>query len=60
MRGSVSEQGGIKAARMVSAWATENRLVLAHVKTGDKSKGNERSTITAVPELLEMIALRKH
>jgi predicted transposase YbfD/YdcC len=53
MRGSVSEQAGIKAAHVVSAWATENRLVLAQVKTSDKS--NE---ITAIPELLGMIALK--
>jgi predicted transposase YbfD/YdcC len=53
MRGSVGKQAGIKAAHMVSAWATENRLVLAQVKTEDKS--NE---ITAIPELLGMIALK--
>jgi hypothetical protein len=38
---------------MVSAWAAENRLVLAQVKTQDKS--NE---ITAIPCLLELIALK--
>ena len=38
---------------MVGAWATENRLVFAQVKTGEKS--NE---ITAIPALLEMIALK--
>jgi predicted transposase YbfD/YdcC len=37
----------------VSAWATENRLVFAQVKTEEKS--NE---ITAIPALLEMIALK--
>jgi predicted transposase YbfD/YdcC len=38
---------------LVSAWATENRLVFAQVKTEEKS--NE---ITAIPTLLEMIALK--
>jgi predicted transposase YbfD/YdcC len=40
------------------AWATENRLVFAQVKTGEKSKENEVSTITAIPTLLEKIALK--
>jgi predicted transposase YbfD/YdcC len=31
--------------------------VFAPVKTGETSKGNEVSTITAIPTLLEMIAL---
>ena len=37
---------------MVSAWATENRLVLAQTKVNEKS--NE---ITAIPELLSQLAL---
>ena len=37
---------------MVSAWATENRLVLGQVKVNDKS--NE---ITAIPELLKVLEL---
>lgn len=37
---------------MVSAWATESRLVLGQVKTPEKS--NE---ITAIPELLQSLAL---
>jgi predicted transposase YbfD/YdcC len=41
-----------KAIHMVSAWATENRLVFAQVQTEEKS--NE---ITAIPELLEQIAI---
>jgi predicted transposase YbfD/YdcC len=41
----------------VSAWATENRLVFGQVKTDGKSKGNEVSTITAIPTLLEKVAL---
>jgi predicted transposase YbfD/YdcC len=32
--------------------------VFAQVKTEEKSKGNEVSTITAIPTLLEMIALK--
>jgi predicted transposase YbfD/YdcC len=42
----------------VSAWATENRLVIVQIKTEEKSKGNEVSIITAIPALLEMIALK--
>ena len=38
---------------MVSAWATANRVVLGQVKTEDKS--NE---ITAIPELLDVLALK--
>lgn len=37
---------------MVSAWATANRLVLGQVKVDNKS--NE---ITAIPELLKLLAL---
>ena len=40
------------AIHMVSAWAAENRLVLAQVKTDEKS--NE---ITAIPELLKLLDL---
>jgi predicted transposase YbfD/YdcC len=43
---------GSKALHVVSAWATENRLVFGQVKTDEKS--NE---ITAIPELLEKLAL---
>jgi hypothetical protein len=59
MKGSVDKQGGIKAAYLVSAWATENRMVLVQMKTDDKSKGNEVSAITAIPEVLRMIALKR-
>ena len=38
---------------MVSAWATENRLVLGQIKTEEKS--NE---ITAIPELLSVLELK--
>ena len=37
---------------MVSAWATENALVLGQFKTEEKSK-----EITAIPELLELLEL---
>jgi predicted transposase YbfD/YdcC len=40
------------ALHMVSAWATSHRMVLAQVKTGEKS--NE---ITAIPEVLRMLDL---
>ena len=41
------------AISMVSAWATNNRLVLGQVKVDEKS--NE---ITAIPELLKVLSLR--
>ena len=41
---------GKKAIHMVSAWATQNKLVLGQVKVNEKS--NE---ITAIPELLEAL-----
>lgn len=53
IRGSFDRQRGLKAAHLASAWASENRLVLAQVKVDEKS--NE---ITAIPELLSMIALQ--
>jgi predicted transposase YbfD/YdcC len=53
IRGSLDTYAGLKAAHMVSAYATEQRLVFAQVKTDDKS--NE---ITAIPELLTMFALK--
>ncbi len=43
---------GKNAIHMVSAWATENRLVLAQSKVDEKS--NE---ITAIPELLKVLEL---
>jgi predicted transposase YbfD/YdcC len=45
-------KAGSKAIHIVSAWATENRLVFGQVKTDEKS--NE---ITAIPTLLEKVAL---
>ena len=37
---------------MVSAWATENRLVLGQLKVDEKS-----NCITAIPELIKMLEL---
>jgi hypothetical protein len=45
-------KAGGKASRIVSAWATENRLVFGQVKTEEKSE-----EITAIPTLLEKVAL---
>ena len=44
---------GKKAIHMVSAWATQNKLVLGQVKVNEKS--NE---ITAIPELLEALYIK--
>jgi len=44
---------GKKAIHMVSAWATENNVVLGQVKTDEKS--NE---ITAIPQLLQVLSLQ--
>ena len=52
LRGSQDQPLGKKAIYMVSAWAEENHLVLGQRKVDDKS--NE---ITAIPELLRMLAL---
>jgi predicted transposase YbfD/YdcC len=51
-RRSYDRQGGKAAIHMVSAWASDNRLVLGQKKVNDKS--NE---ITAIPELLEVLAV---
>jgi predicted transposase YbfD/YdcC len=50
--GSFNAKTGEKAIHMVSAWATQNRLIFGQVKTADHS--NE---ITAIPSLLDMLAL---
>ncbi len=52
LRRSHDGANGKKALHMVSAWAAENRLVLAQVAVDEKS--NE---ITAIPELLKLLAL---
>jgi predicted transposase YbfD/YdcC len=50
VRGSGNKRRGDKAIHLVSAWAAKNRIMLAQVKTEDKS--NE---ITAIPQLLKML-----
>jgi predicted transposase YbfD/YdcC len=52
LRRSMDETLGKRAIHMVSAWASENRLVLAQQKVDEKS--NE---ITAIPALLEMLEI---
>ncbi len=52
LRRSHDKTLGMKAIHMVSAWATDNRLVLGQIKVDDKS--NE---ITAIPALLNMLDL---
>jgi len=52
LRRSHNKTIGKNAIHMVSAWATENRLVLAQSKVDEKS--NE---ITAIPELLKVLEL---
>lgn len=52
LRRSHDHAAGKKALHMVSAWAVENRLVLAQMATEEKS--NE---ITAIPVLLQQLAL---
>jgi len=53
LRHSNDRGAGKSAIYMVSAWATNNRLVLGQHKTDEKS--NE---ITAIPELLSRLALQ--
>jgi predicted transposase YbfD/YdcC len=52
LRGSDDQRLGKRAIYMVSAWATENELVLGQRKVDEKS--NE---ITAIPELLKILAI---
>jgi predicted transposase YbfD/YdcC len=52
LRHSYDTGGGKRAIHMVSAWASQNRLVLGQVKVNDKS--NE---ITAIPQLLRVLQL---
>lgn len=51
-KGSYDREGGGKALQLVSAWASEHRLVLGQCAVDSKS--NE---ITAIPVLLEQLAL---
>lgn len=53
LRHSYDRSSNKSAIHMVSAWATESRLVLGQVKADEKS--NE---ITAIPELLRVLALK--
>lgn len=53
MRGSADKLKGKSALQVVSAWASENALVLGQVAVDGKS--NE---IIAIPELLSMLALQ--
>jgi len=50
LRRSHNQEAGKEAIYMVSAWATQNQLVLGQVKVAEKS--NE---ITAIPELLHLL-----
>jgi predicted transposase YbfD/YdcC len=51
-RRSYDRASGKSAINMVSAWASDNQMVLGQVKVDDKS--NE---ITAIPELLELLEI---
>jgi len=53
LRGSHDRTKGSSAVHLVSAWASDIRLVLGQLKTDDKS--NE---ITAIPELIKTLDLR--
>ncbi len=53
LRGSYNNGSDKAAIHMVSAWSTDNSLVLGQEKTSEKS--NE---ITAIPELLEVLDLK--
>lgn len=50
LRGSYNRKHGQKALHLVSAWASNNRIMLGQVKT--KEKSNE---IEAIPRILKMI-----
>lgn len=53
LRGSHDRTNGKSSVHMISAWASEIRLVLGQLKTHDKS--NE---ITAIPELIKTLSLQ--
>lgn len=53
LRGSANRRRDQKALHLVSAWASNNRIMLGQIKT--KEKSNE---IEAVPELLKMIDVK--
>lgn len=54
LRGSGNKTQGESAIHMVSAWAAKSRMLLAQVKTAEKS--NE---ITAIPQLLKMLDVKE-
>lgn len=54
LRGSYDSASSSSAIHLVSAWSSENELVLGQYKTSEKS--NE---ITAIPVLLEMLSLEQ-
>jgi hypothetical protein len=53
-----SKKAGMKGVHVVSVWVGENNLTLGELATDEKSKGNEVATITAVPELLDMLDIQ--
>jgi predicted transposase YbfD/YdcC len=53
LRGSHDRKKGVKMLHVVSAWASNNRILLGQVRTEEKS--NE---ITAIPELLDIIDIK--
>ena len=53
LRGSYDNNSNKAAIHMVSAWASENSMVIGQLKTEDKS--NE---ITAIPSLLELLDIK--
>lgn len=53
LRRSYDKNSDKAAIHMVSAWASENRLILGQIKTAEKS--NE---ITAIPELLSLLEIQ--
>lgn len=53
LRRSYDKNSAKAAIHMVSAWASENRLILGQIKTEEKS--NE---ITAIPELLSLLEIQ--
>jgi len=53
MRGAYTDEDKKSPIHIVSAWASENGMVLGQVKTNEKS--NE---ITAIPELLDLLTVK--
>lgn len=53
LRGSYDREKGIKALNLVTAWASQQQLILGQVKVEDKS--NE---ITAIPTLLKLLDIQ--